>query len=283
MVDAEGVELCLESFGDPGDPAVLLISGATASMDWWEPAFCARLADGGRFVVRYDHRDTGASAAWPAGSPAYSSEDLATDPLRILDALGVARAHLVGVSMGGGIAQYLAAHHADRLLTLTLIATSSAGERDDAAELPPPAPRVRQLFENPPPAPAWNDRAALIDRMVEVERLFAGSVGFDEQQVRRIAGVVVDRTRDIEASTTNHWVLVDGESKPFRLADLTVPTLVLHGTDDPFFPIEHGRALAGGIPGARLVALEGMGHQAPPPAVWDVVVPEILRHTARAS
>ena len=199
--------------------------------------------------------------------------------LRILDALGIARAHLVGVSMGGGIAQSLAAQHPDRLLTITLIATSAAGERDGTDPLPPPAARVQALFDTPPPAPAWNDRRAVIDHLVEGERAFAGSLPFDEERVRRIAGVVVDRTRDLEASLTNHWILADGEAPSFRLADITVPTLVLHGTDDPFFPFEHGRALAAGIPGARLVALEGMGHQVPPPELWDVVVAEILRHT----
>lgn len=279
MVAADGVQLCLETFGHPRDPAVLLISGAAASMDCWEPAFCARLAEGGRFVVRYDHRDTGRSVASPVGSPAYSSLDLATDPLRILDALGIARAHLVGVSMGGGIAQLLAAHRAGRLLTVTLIATSPAGERDSTAPLPPPEPPVRQLLENPTPAPAWDDRAAVVDHLVGGERPYAGSCGFDEERARRIAGVVVDRSRDIRASLTNHWLLA-GESPPFRLTDIGVPTLVLHGTADPLFPIEHGRALAEGIPGARLVALDGMGHEVPPPALWDVVVPEILRHTA---
>ena len=285
MVDAGGVELCLETFGEVSDPAVLLIGGSTASMDWWEPAFCRRLADGGRFVVRYDHRDTGQSTASPAGRPTYSGADLETDPLRILDALGIERAHLVGISMGGGIAQSLAARHADRLLSIALIATGAAGERPTADPLPPPEPRVQQLFANPAPLPDPDDREALIEYLVAGERACAGSLGFDEERVRRIAGIVVDRTRDIAASTTNHWVLVDepDESPPFRLADITVPTLVLHGTDDPFFPLPHGQALVDAIPGARLVALEGMGHQVPPPALWDVVVPEILRHTARSA
>ena len=141
-MDAAGVELCLETFGDPTNPAVLLISGATASMDCWEPEFCGRLADGGRFVVRYDHRDTGRSAVSPAGKPDYTSQDLATDACRLLDALWILRAHLVGVSMGGGIAQYLAAHHAERVRSITLIATSPAGERDTTTPLPPPATSV---------------------------------------------------------------------------------------------------------------------------------------------
>jgi pimeloyl-ACP methyl ester carboxylesterase len=281
IVDAAGVDLCVETFGRAGDPAVLLVSGATASMDWWEPEFCTRLANGGRFVVRYDHRDTGASASFPAGSPPYSGTDLEDDVLRLLDALDIERAHLVGVSMGGGIAQSLAAHHPDRLLTMTLIATSPAGERDSTDPLPRAEPRVREFFDHPPPPPDWADESAVVDYLVEGERAFAGTLGFDEERVRRIAAVVVRRTRDLEASLTNHWVVADDdETPPFRLADITVPTLVLHGTADPAFPFEHGRALAESIPGARLVALEGMGHEVPPPELWDVVVPEILRHTA---
>src|SRR4051794_15734925 len=169
MVDAAGVEICLETFGDPRNPTVLLISGATTSMDCWEPTFCGRLAEGGRFVVRYDHRDTGRSTASPAGKPEYTSEDLATDPLRVLDALGVSRAHLVGVSMGGGIAQWLAVHDADRVQTITLIATSAAGERDTADPLPPPDARIMQLLDDPPPVD-WGDRTSVIDHLVAVER-----------------------------------------------------------------------------------------------------------------
>lgn len=277
---ADGVDLCLETFGDPRDPAVLLIAGATASMDSWEPEFCARLAAGGRFVVRYDHRDTGASTASPAGRPTYTGEDLSTDPLRILDALAITPAHLVGMSMGGGIAQWLAAHHPDRVRTITLVATSAAGERDTAEPLPPPDGRVRRCFDDPPQDARWDDPAAVVEQWLRVQRLFSGSLGLDEERMRRIAGVVLERTRDIEASLTNHWLVLGGDAKPFRMADIAVPALVLHGTDDPLFPLAHGRALADGIPGARLVELEGMGHEYPPPALWDVVVPEILRHTA---
>jgi pimeloyl-ACP methyl ester carboxylesterase len=280
MVDVGNAELCAETFGDAGNPAVLLLAGAASSMDWWEPEFCTRLAGGGRYVVRYDHRDTGRSTTWPAGEPGYSADDLATDPLRLLDGLGVPRAHLVGVSMGGGIAQDLAAHHPDRVLTLTLIATSAAGERSEATRLPPPEPRIRELFASPPPPPDWRDHDAVVEHLVESQRPYAGSLGFDEERVRRIARSVVDRTRDLEASATNNWLAVETESTPFRMADLAVPTLVLHGTDDPLFPLAHGRALAAAIPGARLVELNGMGHEVPPPAVWDVVVREILRHTA---
>jgi pimeloyl-ACP methyl ester carboxylesterase len=278
VVVVDGVELCLETFGDDGAAAVLLISGMTAAMDWWDSELCRRLAAEGRLVVRYDHRDTGRSATSPVGSPAYSVRDLTEDPLRILDALGIGRAHLVGVSAGGGIAQELAALHPDRVLTLTLIATSAAGTRADDRPLPPPAPRIAALSADPEPDPT--DRAAVVEDIVAAERPYAGSLGFEEARVRRIAETVVDRSHDV-ASRTNHWVALadDSGDVAFRMADIRVPTLVLHGTDDPLFPFPHGEALAAEIPGASLLPVPGMGHEVPPERTWDVVVPAIARHT----
>jgi pimeloyl-ACP methyl ester carboxylesterase len=281
IVTVDGAQLCLETFGDPADPALLLISGLTASMDWWDVKFCERLTTAGRHVVRYDHRDTGRSESSPPGKPDYAGDELTTDALRVLDALGIARAHVVGISAGGAIAQELAAMYPDRLLTITLMATSAAGDRTDPTSLPPPEPRVAATFTNPAPEPAWDDRAAVIDYVVESERPYAGTLGFDEDRVRRTATAVVDRTRDMQASVTNHW-FAEQSSASFRLADITVPTLVLHGTADPLFPYPHGEALAAEIPGATLVPLEGMGHQVPPPQLWDVVVTAITDHTANA-
>ena len=266
------MELYRETFGSAGDPAILLIGGVSAAMDWWDTEFCERLAGAGRFVIRYDHRDTGQSPASPPGKPRYTSEDLATDPLRILDSLGVERAHLAGVSMGGGIAQFLGALHAHRVRTLTLIATGPAGERASQESLPPTNPPPS------PPEPDWHDRAAVIDYLVENQRAYCG-VPFDEDRMRRLATHVAGRTRDMAASMTNH-LLAPGTPSPFRLADITAPTLVLHGTLDPLFPIAYGEALAAEIPHARLVPLENMGHEYPPPHLWDVVVPEIIQHTS---
>jgi pimeloyl-ACP methyl ester carboxylesterase len=128
----------------------------------------------------------------------------------------------------------------------------------------------------------WDDRDALVERMVEVQRGYAGSALFDEDHVRSVARRVVDRTPDVRASVTNHWIVVGGgDGTPHTMAEIVVPTLVLHGTDDPLFPLEHGRALAAEIAGARLVVLEGMGHEVPPRSLWDVVVPEIVEHTGR--
>ena len=122
-VTANGVQLCVQTFGQADEPAILLIAGAECSMDWWEDEFCELLAAGPRFVIRYDLRDTGQSVTYLPGAPEYDGSDLTADALGVLDALGIDRAHVVGISMGGGIGQELALEHADRVATLTLVST----------------------------------------------------------------------------------------------------------------------------------------------------------------
>ncbi|MDQ8707915.1 alpha/beta hydrolase [Streptomyces sp. LHD-70] len=126
MLHVNGVDLCTQTFGDASDPTVLLIGGAEASMDWWDDELCDLLAAGGRFVIRYDTRDTGRSTTFPVGAPTYDGEALIADAVGLLDTLGIAAAHVVGVSMGGGIAQHIAVHHPDRVAALTLISTPRA-------------------------------------------------------------------------------------------------------------------------------------------------------------
>ena len=274
IVGVNGVDLCAETFGDPEHPAILLISGAAASMDWWPDEFCARLAAGLRHVIRYDHRDTGRSVTYPPGSPGYDSDALTTDAQGLLDALGVGRAHLVGISMGGGIGQELAIEHGDRVATLTLIATSPISDR---AGLPPMSPDLRAYFDTVTP-PDWSDRTAAIDHLVEFERVLAGP-DFDEAATREVAARVFDRSIDPAAGVVNHMILAGGD-RTWRLSDIRAPTLVIHGAVDPLFPLAHGRALAEDIPDARLLELPGVGHEVPPPSTWDVVVPALLRHTS---
>jgi len=257
----------------------VLIAGAAASMDWWDEELCRRIADRGRFVVRYDHRDTGESTSYPAGSPSYSGVDLQRDVVSVIDGLELGSAHLAGVSMGGAIAMVVALEHRDRVTSLTLISTSAGPGEDD---LPGMEPSLQALFSDPPPDPDWSDRAAVVAHMVEGERPFAGPGDFDEPRSRALAERVYDRTRDIAASMANHWVLED-DGRPIRprLGELAgLPTLVMHGTADPMFPLEHGRALAREIPGARLIELDGVGHGFPPPRVWDVVVDALVEHSA---
>lgn len=278
VLDVDGVSLCAETFGQRRDPALLLLGGAASAMDWWEVEFCERLGAFGRFVIRYDYRDTGESVCAPPGAPDYTGGDLADDAIGLLDALGIERAHLAGLSMGGGLVQLLAAQRPERLLTATLISTSPAGADVDRDDLPPPAARVTASFAQPPADPDWNDRGAVIDHLVDGARPYVGDLGFDEPRVRAIATTIADRSPQ-PASAGNHGQLPDSGTSPIRLGEITVPTLVLHGTADPLFPIEHGIALAAAIPGATLVRLDGMGHEYPPPELWDIVVPELLRHT----
>jgi pimeloyl-ACP methyl ester carboxylesterase len=263
------VELCTETFGAPTDPSVLLIMGASASMDHWPRDFCERLAAAGRHVIRFDHRDTGQSPTDPPGKPSYTGDDLAADPLRILDRLGVERAHVVGMSMGGALAQVIAVEHPERLLSLTLMSTSAM-----FPGLPDPSERLSQV----PPEPDWADRAATIDYLLEVQRLYAGSHAFDEQEERETLGRVYDRTRNL-ASGANHY-LVEGADLPReRLHEIRVPVLVIHGTADPLFPLPHGEALAAAIPGARLLVIDGLGHEVPRWAC-DEIVPAIVEITS---
>jgi pimeloyl-ACP methyl ester carboxylesterase len=274
----DGTRLCVEAIGDRADPPILLIAGAAATMDLWDDELCERLADGGRLVIRYDHRDTGRSTTHPPGTPSYTGSDLAEDAIAVLDALEISRAHLVGMSMGGGLAQELAFTHRDRIATLTLISTTAIDfERED---LPGMTDALRATFAVPPPDPDWSDRAAVIAHLVEAERAFASCRDFDVARARERAARAYDRSTD-PAAAANHWAIGGDGPEPGDVSTLRdLPTLVFHGTADPFFPIEHGRSLAARIPGARLIELEGVGHQVPPPRTWDLVVAALLEHTA---
>ena len=274
------VQLCVETVGDLADPALLLIGAATWSRDWWDDELCRRLADRGRLVVRYDQRDTGRSTSWPAGSPTYTGADLVSDGAAVLDGIGIDAAHVVGLSMGGGLAQRLALEHRDRVATLTLIATSPIDVRIEG--LPGPTAEIQATFSSEVPEPDWSDREAVIDHLVAGERPYAGPGSFEKSRLRMIAGRVFDRTDDL-TSRTNHFLLDTGGPGDHRLSRLAgIPTLVLHGTADPLFPLPHGRALADAIPGARLVELDGVGHQLPPLHTWDLVVDALIEHTAVA-
>jgi pimeloyl-ACP methyl ester carboxylesterase len=278
VVQANGVGICVESFGDPADPAIVLSHGAGNSMLSWDEQLCQRLAAGGRRVVRYDIRDAGRSVTYPPGPPPYGMRDLVADAVGILDALGLETAHFVGLSQGGAIGQLLALDHPDRVTTLTLVASTPGAPGHEGSGLPGVTDELGAFFADEPPPPDWTDRAAVIEYIVESERPFAAR--FDEAAMRDLAGRVFDRSADIEASLTNVFAMDPGEPWRARLGELTVPTLILHGTEDPMFRFAHAEALADEIPGAELIGLEPMGHEYLPPATWDVVVPAILRHTA---
>jgi pimeloyl-ACP methyl ester carboxylesterase len=274
MLRVGAVELCADTFGERSDPALLLIMGAGASMDWWDDELCRRLAAEGRFVIRYDTRDTGRSVTYARGAPEYAFGDLVADALGVLDALGVERAHVVGFSLGGSIAQVAALEHPERVASLTLIATSPG-----SGDLPGMTPALRAWYEHAADPPDPPEREATVEYEVAAQRAHsAPSRPFDADAVRATARRAFDRTRDPLAAPANLAVMEGGAPWRERLGELRLPVLVLHGREDPLFPGDHALALAREIPGARLVWLEGMGHELPR-SVWASVVAEIAEHT----
>jgi pimeloyl-ACP methyl ester carboxylesterase len=277
MIEANGVELCTESFGDPADSPVLLVMGIGGSMLWWEEGFCRILAGGGRFVIRYDHRDTGRSDTYKPGCPGYTGADLVGDAAGVLDAYEVSAAHVVGVSAGGAFAQLLALAFPKRVLSLVLISTSPATPGDRG--LPPPTDEFGRFLATA--EVDWSERESVIEYLVAYSRLLAGGRRrFDEAAMRELVRRDVKRARDFGA-TQNHNLLPEGASATKPLSSITVPTLVIHGTADPMFPLEHGEALAREIPGARLLRLEDAGHGVDR-ADWAAISRGILEHTASA-
>jgi pimeloyl-ACP methyl ester carboxylesterase len=274
LVEANGVRLCTEPFGDPADPAILLLMGVGGSMIWWDEGFCRMLADGGRLVIRYDHRDTGRSVTYPPGRPGYSGADLVADAAGVLDAYGIPAAHLVGLSAGGAFAQLLALDSPDRVRSLVLISTSPATPGDRA--LPPPTESFTQFVAGA--EVDWSDAASVVEYQVGYWRVLAGDRRpFDEAAARRRATREVERARDVSA-LQNHDAIPDGRLPPQPLSAITAPTLVVHGTADPMFPLEHGQALADEIAGARLLPLQDAGHGVDR-ADWATIIGAILDHT----
>jgi pimeloyl-ACP methyl ester carboxylesterase len=271
LLEINGVELCVETFGDRADPAILLVAGSSASMLWWDAELCERIAAGNRYVIRYDHRDTGRSTSYPAGEPAYSFTDLTLDTLGILDALGIERAHLVCQSMFGGIGLIAGVDHPDRLASLTFVSTSTGDPG-----LPPPR---RSFTEGLPADPDPADSASVVAYVVGSARAGAGgSPYFDEAATLALVEADVARARNYASTLVNHYAIEFDRPTGGGFGDIAAPTLVVHGDHDPLLPLPHGEALRDAIPGAELLVLEGAGHDLPRP-VWDAFVPALIQHT----
>jgi pimeloyl-ACP methyl ester carboxylesterase len=233
------------------------------------------LADGRRFVIRYDHRDTGRSVTYEPGHPEYTGADLVADAAGVLDAYGIPAAHVVGVSAGGAFAQLLALDFADRVRSLVLISTSRVlpGER----ELPPPTEEFARFMTTA--QVDWSDAESVIEYQVAYSRVLAGGQRpFDETAARELARRDVERARNFAAAQNHDAIPDDGRSHE-RPSSITAPTLVIHGAADPMFPLQHGEALAEEVPNASLLTLQGAGHGVDR-SDWETIVRAILGHTA---
>ena len=282
------IEIAYETFGDPSNPAVLLVMGLATQMIAWHEDFCAELAGRGFHVIRFDNRDVGRSTALkhlPAPTirqlalrskkaAGYTLSDMAADAVGLLDQLGIERAHIVGASMGGMIAQTIAIEHPQRVLSLCSI-MSNTGSRLAGQ---PKLATYRVLLAVPPA-----DREQFIEHVLKMYRVI-GSPGFDrdEDDLREIAGRSYDRGRNPAGSGRQLAAIISSGDRTEGLRGVRVPTVVIHGTKDPLVRPSGGRATARAVPGARLVKIEGMGHDLPRQA-WPRIIDAIAENAARAA
>ena len=266
----DGAELAAEVIGESTHPLVVLIGGAGCSMDWWRPEFCRGLVACRRRVLRFDQRGTGETTLGPRGRRRDGLPTAVDDVIALLDAARADDAHWLGFSSGGWVAQLAALDHPDRVRALTLVSTRPTGYGEAAPDLPDATDRLQAAWTHPPTEPDWSDPEAVIDHLVETDRDYAG-LEFDEAHDRAIWADTVRRSPDMHRSEGEADHIDEPSRWRERLASLEVPTTVLHGTDDPLFPIANGEALARNIPGSRFVRLPGIGHELPPKA-WAAVI-----------
>ena len=285
---ANGISLAYETQGDRSDPPLLLVMGLGAQLIYWPDGFCNALADRGFFVVRYDNRDVGLSQKIGGGPPpdlagaasgdtssaSYSLADMAADGIGLLDAVGIEAAHVVGASMGGMIAQLMAIHHPDRLLSLCSIMSAPTGVM--AAD--PPSPEATAILMRPPAA----NREEAIEAGVAAAKVI-GSPGFDfdEAYIRDLAARSFDRCFSPVGVARQLMAIVSSPPWVADLAKVRVPTVVVHGDSDPLVRPVWGEKTAAAIPGAKFVSVPGMGHDLPP-GVWPVLVDAIAANAASA-
>jgi pimeloyl-ACP methyl ester carboxylesterase len=282
------VELCWQQFGAGEDPPMLLIAGLGAQMILWPDGFCERLADRGFQVIRFDNRDAGRSTVLHrAGSPsvrraldgdlseaAYTLSEMAADAVGLLEALGIERAHLVGTSLGGMVAQMVAIEYPWRVRSLASI-MSTTGDRSVGGATPEGLEALTTA------APA--DREGYIETTVRLRKLI-GSPGFaaDDDYLRAIAASSFDRGYHPDGTARQVVAIVATGDRTPRLRELDLPTVVIHGDSDPLIDVSGGRATAAAIRGAELVVIPGMGHNLPE-ETWPTIVDAIVANAQKAT
>jgi len=284
-IRANGIEIWCQDFGSKSDPALLLVMGAGGQAILWPDEFCASLAAAGRYVIRYDNRDTGQSSCLDFAQSPYTLSDMARDAVGVLDAFGIERAHVAGASMGGMIGQTLAIEHGARLRTLTSIMSSPSGASimkgmmGGSAALPAPEPKVMAALAASAANPPRTD-AERIEAAVRLWRALSGSgEPFDEAAVRAREKQILARAKSPDATQNHQLAIGASPDREEALRKVATPTLVIHGDEDPILPLPHGRATADAIPGAKFLVIEGMGHNISPRA-QKRIAQAILEHTA---
>jgi pimeloyl-ACP methyl ester carboxylesterase len=280
------IEICYETFGDPGDPAILLVMGLGTQMVAWHEAFCTQLAERGYFVIRHDNRDIGRSthlddaptpslrqlATRDKRAAAYTLADMAADSVGVLDHLGIEKAHIVGASMGGMIAQTIAIRHPHRTLSLVSIMSNTGGFFTGQ-----PALSMYAVLLKPSP----RDRDGYIQHGIDIFTKIGGSgYGPDIEDLREIATRSYDRGHDPRGSQRQLAAIIADRDRTPQLRRLKIPATVIHGAEDKLVRPSGGRATAKAIPGAELLEIEGMGHGLPRGA-WDRIIGAIADTAAR--
>jgi len=265
------VELEYQTFGDDGPETVLLVNGLGSQMTRWPEAFCEKLVARGYRVIRFDNRDTGLST-WLTDR--YTLKDMAADGVSVLDAAGVARAHIAGVSMGGMIVQRMAIDHPDRVLSMTSIMSAPSG--DVVA-----TPEAMAVISNPPPSPEADYEAFVAHGMKNARTI--GSPGYPWSDTELRERVIAEHRRAFNPAGVGRQraaIGADGD-RTAELRGLKVPTVVLHGEDDPLVQPVGGIETAAAVPGAELRMIPGMGHDLPPD-LYDTVIDAIVAAATRA-
>jgi pimeloyl-ACP methyl ester carboxylesterase len=270
-IKANGLSIEYETFGAPSSPPVLLIMGLGAQMTLWDPTFCAGLADAGFYVIRFDNRDVGLSTWFDDSDaiPAYTLSDMAADAAGLLDALAIDSAHIVGASMGGMIAQTFAINYPARTRTLTSIMSTTG-----ATDVGQPHPDALQALLAPPPT----SRDEAIELGVALWKVI-GSPGypFHEDEIRERTGAAYDRAFHPAGTARQVQAIMAQPDRTGDLGNLRMPTLVIHGADDPLVVPSGGEATAAAVPGATLKMIPGMGHDLPP-ALFDELIADLNKH-----
>lgn len=289
---ANGIQIEYETFGEPSSPALLLIAGIGGQMIGWDEELCKEWARKGLYVIRFDNRDVGLSTKMEeAGVPdvkaamtamingekvdaSYTLDDMADDAVGLLDALRIDRSHLCGISMGGAIAQTISYRHPSRVRSMTQVYATTGNP-----DLPKAKPEIMELLLTPPP----QEREVYIDYMLTLYKTIAGpGFPFDEVWHRNLAARSYDRAFYGPGKARQFVaILAHGNRKP-KLASITAPTLVIHGTDDPLVPVSGGRDSAEAIPGAELMIIEGMGHDMPHGSAWPLILEAVAAHVRKA-